>query len=56
MSLDEFIFGVVANMIQFSCAVCKERFTSRTKLFDHIRELEHAAPVPAARGGKKNKR
>ncbi|KAK1826868.1 hypothetical protein QBC39DRAFT_363437 [Podospora conica] len=41
----------------FSCAVCKEKFPSRTKLFDHIKELEHAAPVPVARGGKKkNKR
>ncbi|KAL2268167.1 hypothetical protein VTJ83DRAFT_3013 [Remersonia thermophila] len=42
------------------CARCSETFTSRTKLFDHIRELNHAAPVPVsnhkAGGGKKKKR
>jgi DnaJ family protein A protein 5 len=39
-----------------SCAVCKEVFPSRTKLFAHIEELGHAAPVPQkARGGKKQK-
>ncbi|KAK0714285.1 hypothetical protein B0T21DRAFT_67744 [Apiosordaria backusii] len=27
------------------CAVCKEAFPSRTKLFDHIKEFNHAAPV-----------
>ncbi|KAK0648826.1 hypothetical protein B0T16DRAFT_121049 [Cercophora newfieldiana] len=40
----------------FTCAVCKESFTSRTKLFSHIKDLDHAAPVPKAKGGKKQKR
>lgn len=40
-----------------SCAVCKEVFPSRTKLFAHIAELDHAAAVPQkAKGGKKQKR
>jgi DnaJ family protein A protein 5 len=40
-----------------SCAVCKEVFPSRTKLFSHIQDLDHAAPVPKkAKGGKKQKR
>ncbi|OIW26784.1 DnaJ-domain-containing protein [Coniochaeta ligniaria NRRL 30616] len=40
-----------------SCAICKEVFPSRTKLFAHIEELDHAAPVPQkAKGGKKQKR
>lgn len=43
------------------CAVCRAVFPSRTKLFAHIEELDHAAPVPLkarekAKGGKKQKR
>ncbi|KAL1844135.1 hypothetical protein VTJ49DRAFT_4987 [Mycothermus thermophilus] len=42
------------------CARCSETFTSRTKLFDHIREFGHAAPIPVSNtksgGGKKKKR
>lgn len=42
--------------IVHSCAVCKEVFPSRTKLFAHIEELDHAALVPRkVRGGKKKK-
>ncbi|KAH7154811.1 hypothetical protein B0J13DRAFT_209928 [Dactylonectria estremocensis] len=39
------------------CSVCGETYTSKTKLFTHIRENGHAAPVvrPSA-GGKKHKR
>ncbi|KAK4452113.1 hypothetical protein QBC34DRAFT_40485 [Podospora aff. communis PSN243] len=40
----------------FKCAVCKESFTSKTKLFSHIKELDHAAPVSKVKGGKKQKR
>jgi len=41
------------------CAGCKDTFTSRSKLFDHIREKpDHAAPVPVsnAKTGKKKRR
>ncbi|KAH7625956.1 hypothetical protein B0T09DRAFT_60914 [Sordaria sp. MPI-SDFR-AT-0083] len=39
------------------CAVCKETFSSRTKLFAHIKELDHAAPPPKlTKGGKKARR
>ncbi|KAK4124215.1 DnaJ-domain-containing protein [Parathielavia appendiculata] len=40
------------------CAVCKKTFTSRTKLFDHIKDLDHAAlvPVSSAKAGKKKRR
>ncbi|KAM7183412.1 hypothetical protein V8F20_012627 [Naviculisporaceae sp. PSN 640] len=39
-----------------NCAVCHESFTSRSKLFAHIKELDHAAPVPKSKGGKKSRR
>ncbi|KAK5653597.1 hypothetical protein OQA88_8859 [Cercophora sp. LCS_1] len=41
-----------------NCAVCEETFTSRTKLFAHIKDLNHAAPIPVSRpkGSKKQKR
>ncbi|KAK4664429.1 uncharacterized protein QC763_505440 [Podospora pseudopauciseta] len=32
------------------CVVCKEAFPSKNKLFDHIKELKHAAPVSATPG------
>ncbi|KAJ4255070.1 hypothetical protein NW762_009874 [Fusarium torreyae] len=38
------------------CGVCGESFTSRTKLFTHIRDEGHAALKPATGGGKKKKR
>ncbi|KAK0611104.1 hypothetical protein B0T14DRAFT_439851 [Immersiella caudata] len=40
----------------FKCAVCNESFTSKTKLFSHIKDLDHAAPVAKVKGGKKQKR
>ncbi|KAK2024784.1 DnaJ domain-containing protein [Colletotrichum zoysiae] len=40
-----------------TCGICKESFASKTKLFTHIRDLDHAAPiVKPAEGGKKKKR
>lgn len=42
-----------------TCAVCKEVFSSRTKLFEHIEMEGHAAPVYAPNtkaGGKKGKK
>lgn len=39
------------------CAICEEVFPSRTKLFAHIEELDHAVPVPQkSKGGKKQKK
>lgn len=42
------------------CAVCKEQFPSKTKLFDHIKKEGHAAPPseirPAGKGGKSKKK
>ena len=41
----------------FKCAACRAGFPSKTQLFNHIKELGHAQPVPkAAKGGKKGKR
>ncbi|KAH8891686.1 DnaJ-domain-containing protein [Thozetella sp. PMI_491] len=41
----------------YTCIVCKETFTSRSKLFSHIKELDHAGPVlQASKGGKKARR
>ncbi|KAK0387125.1 hypothetical protein NLU13_5438 [Sarocladium strictum] len=38
------------------CAICASTFTSKTKLFNHIREEGHAAAVPTASNkGKKNR-
>ncbi len=43
---------------QHKCAVCQETFTSRTKLFDHIKALDHAERIPVsnAKAGKKKRR
>jgi DnaJ homolog subfamily A member 5 len=38
----------------FKCGMCKEEFPSKTKLFGHIRDEEHAQPISAtAAKGKK---
>ncbi|GKT72275.1 DnaJ domain-containing protein [Colletotrichum tofieldiae] len=40
-----------------TCGICKESFTSKTRLFTHIRDLDHAAPSSKSTGGgKKTKR
>jgi DnaJ homolog subfamily A member 5 len=36
------------------CAVCNETFESKTKLFSHIKEEEHAAPVSSTKGASKS--
>jgi DnaJ family protein A protein 5 len=41
---------------QNKCAACNESFPSKTKLFTHINELNHAQPVPRAGKGKNKKR
>jgi len=30
---------------QFKCAACSQQFASKTKLFSHIKEYDHASPV-----------
>lgn len=39
---------------KFKCAACDNSFASKTKLFKHVEELNHAQPVPKAKG--KNKK
>jgi len=31
---------------EFRCAACNESFPSKTKLFSHVKEFDHAQPVP----------
>ncbi|TAQ84601.1 hypothetical protein B7494_g7080 [Chlorociboria aeruginascens] len=38
------------------CAACQESFPSKTKLFNHIKKLNHAQPVPETGKGKNKKR
>lgn len=38
------------------CAVCKEVFTSRNKLFQHMKKTGHAAPPSEVKGKKKGKK
>ena len=44
---------------EFQCAMCKAEFTSKTRLFHHIKEKNHAAPltqIKGLKGGKGRKR
>jgi len=47
---------ITKYFLQFKCAACNEKFPSKTKLFNHIKELDHAQPVPTAAKGKNKKR
>ncbi|KAI9798555.1 MAG: hypothetical protein M1833_004692 [Piccolia ochrophora] len=38
------------------CAACGESFASRSKLFAHVKALDHAQPVPKPSGGRKAKK
>lgn len=43
----------VGSNTKFSCAACQAGFPSKTRLFNHIKDLGHAQPVPkAAKGGR----
>jgi DnaJ family protein A protein 5 len=46
----------IADSSQFQCAGCNETFASKTKLFNHINEFNHAQPVAKATKGKNKKR
>ncbi|KIV81876.1 hypothetical protein PV11_04026 [Exophiala sideris] len=39
----------------FQCAVCKAEFPSKTRLFNHIKDEDHAAPVSQIKGEKGGK-
>jgi DnaJ family protein A protein 5 len=39
---------------EFKCEVCDEIFTSRTKLFNHIKEEDHASPKDVIAGNNNN--
>ena len=42
---------------EFKCAACQAGFPSKTRLFNHIKDLGHAQPVPkTTKGGKGKKR
>lgn len=41
--------------LRFKCAKCNAAFPSRTRLFQHINDFGHAAPVPSGGKGKKKK-
>lgn len=47
----------IASALEFQCQVCRAQFPSKTKLFDHIKTEDHAAPKPQTMpgGGKGNK-
>ncbi|KIY02785.1 uncharacterized protein Z520_01250 [Fonsecaea multimorphosa CBS 102226] len=38
---------------EFQCVVCKAEFPSKTRLFNHIKEKNHAAPVAQVKGSTK---
>jgi DnaJ family protein A protein 5 len=45
--------------VEFQCVVCKAEFPSKTRLFNHIEEEDHAAPlkqVKAVKTGKGKKK
>ncbi|KAF2869067.1 hypothetical protein BDV95DRAFT_620950 [Massariosphaeria phaeospora] len=41
--------------LEFRCVTCSVGFPSKTKLFQHVKDLKHAAPLPGGGGGKKGK-
>ena len=41
---------------EFRCAACQAGFPSKTRLFNHIKDLDHAQPVPKPTKGGKNKK
>ncbi|CAG8972898.1 hypothetical protein HYALB_00001318 [Hymenoscyphus albidus] len=41
--------------LEFKCAACSDSFASKTKLFNHIKEYNHAQPVQKGKGKNKKK-
>lgn len=41
--------GKAGQDSQFKCVTCNETFPSKNKLYDHIKEEDHAQPVPVAK-------
>ncbi|KAM3069926.1 hypothetical protein ACMFMG_004037 [Clarireedia jacksonii] len=46
---------IPSNEKQFKCVTCHERFPSKSKLFNHIKELDHAQPVVKVKNVKKKR-
>jgi DnaJ family protein A protein 5 len=44
-----------AGDAEFRCAVCQAGFPSKTRLFNHIKEKDHAAPVSQIKTGGKGR-
>lgn len=42
--------------LKFKCAVCNAAFPSKTRMFQHVKDFGHAAPVPKGKGGGKGKK
>ena len=37
-------------LVQWACTTCRQQFPSRNKLFAHIKQTKHAAPLAATAG------
>lgn len=48
--------AVEQDDLRFKCARCNATFPSRTRLFQHINDFGHAAPVPSGSKGGKGKK
>ncbi|TVY80859.1 J protein JJJ1 [Lachnellula suecica] len=45
----------VQEGLEFKCAACSDSFESKTKLFNHIKEFNHAQPLPKVTKGIKKR-
>lgn len=54
-NLSSTIAELMLTKPQNKCVTCQESFSSKTKLFNHIKEFDHAQPVQKAGNSKKRK-
>lgn len=48
--------STTASDTEFKCAACQAAFPSKTRLFNHIKDLGHAQPVPKSTKGGRGKK
>ena len=48
--------GIGPGKGDLECATCGRKFDSKTELFDHIKRLDHAQPMPSAAKGRQKRR